>query len=176
MASLIGTGPRQYLLGCEDLRSFDELKATFDGELQPMDPIERMWVDELVDLEWSLHRLRNTRRAVLETRLVDRLVNLTVLALGERRSERLPSPAILQGAARGYIRGVPDARDYIHATVGFLQLDVELQVVQAGAFDILSRVEHTIHATSRMRDAILTRIYGRRDAIADGRIASRQRG
>lgn len=34
-----------------------------------------MWVDEIVDLEWDLHRLRTTRRRVVENALTDQLAN-----------------------------------------------------------------------------------------------------
>ena len=174
MASLIGHGPRQYLVGGEDLRSFDQLKAALDGELHPTDPIERMWSDEIVDLEWDLHRLRKTRRAVVEVRLIDRLGEMAMsgqaaggLSLGTPRTL-----SELKDASRGYLRGVPRATAFIQESIGFHVLDDELQTAQVAAMDTLLRLEAAILAASRQRDAILARLYGRREGIVDGRISS----
>lgn len=171
-ASLIGDGPGQYLLGCENRRSFEEMKAAFDEELRPADPIERMWVDEIVDLEWDLHRLRAIRRTVLETALADRLA---AMAATGAAAGGLLVPSVyenLRAAALGCVRGAPAARAVIDECIGFYKIDDELQVVQSENVEVLARLGQSIHATSRLRDGILARLYGRRDGVADGRIAS----
>ena len=173
-ASLLGDGPRQYLVGGEDFQSFDRLKAAFEAELQPIDPIERMWTDEFVGLEWDLHRLRKTLRAIVEVRLVERLGEMAYS--GQAAGGLAPgTPRTLNGlkdAARGYLRGVPEGAAAIHDSIGFHVLDDELQTVQVAAIDTFLRLEAAIRATSSQRDAVLARFYGRRDGIADGRIAS----
>lgn len=172
--SLIGDGPGQYLLGCENRRSFDEMKAAFDRELRPADPIERLWVDEIVDLEWDLHRLRGTRRAVVEIGLADRLAAMAAMgaATGGVPSAFASSPTELRAAALGCVRGVPAARAFIGDRVGFYKIEDELQIVQSQNAEVLARLGQSIHATSRLRDGILARLYSRRDLIADGRITS----
>lgn len=170
-ASLIGDGPGQYLLGCENRQSFDGMKAAFDHELRPADPIERMWVDEIVDLEWDLHRLRAVRRTALEMALADRLA---AMAAKGAVAGGLSAPTVhdsLRAAALGCVRGVPAAQAVIDECVGFYSIDAELQVVQSQNVEVLARLAQSIQATSRLRDAILARLYGRRDSIADGRIA-----
>ena len=181
--SLIGVGPGQYLLGCENRRSFDEMKAAFDRELRPADPIERMWVDEIVDLEWDLHRLRTTRRRVVENALTDQLANrvlrcnaavarLAQEANPEEIPPELPLLVEIQYQARACVRGDPEGRAYITEGLGILRLEDELQIAHGETVGILARLEPSIHATSRLRDGILTRLYGRREAMAVGRIAS----
>ena len=170
--SLIGDGPGQYLLGCENRQSFDEMKAAFDRELRPADPIERMWVDEIVDLEWDLHRLRGTRRAVLEVALAGRLAAMATMGASAAGVSDPSAHARLRAASIGCVRGVPVAQAVIRECVGPYNIADELQLVQSQSADILARLGQSIHATSRLRDGILTRLYGRRDAMADGRITS----
>ena len=181
--SLIGDGPGQYLLGCENRQSFDEMKAAFDRELRPADPIERMWVDEIVDLEWDLHRLRTTRRRMVEDALTDQLANrvfrcnaaVALMAQQENPEEippELPRLVDIQYEARACVRGDPEGRAYITEGLGTLRLEDELQIAHGETFGILARLEPSIHASSRLRDSILTRLYGRRDAMAGGRITS----
>ena len=170
--SLIGDGPGQYLLGCENRRSFNEMKAAFDRELRPADPIERMWVDEIVDLEWDLHRLRGTRRAVLEAALADRLAAMATMGASAAGVSALSAHTQLRAAALGCVRGVPAAQAVIRQCVGSYRIADELQLVQSECADILARLGQSIHATSRLRDGILTRLYGRRDAKTRGRIRS----
>ena len=172
--SLIGDGPGQYLLGCENRRSFDDMKAAFDKELRPADPIERLWVDEIVDLEWDLHRLRGTRRAVLEIGLADRLAAMATTGAATSGVPSVSSGAYeeLRADALGCVRGVPAAQAVIGECIGFYKIEDELQTVQSQNADVLARLGQSIHATSRLRDAILARLYSRRDLIADGRIAS----
>ena len=170
--SLIGDGPGQYLLGCENRRSFNEMKAAFDRELRPADPIERMWVDEIVDLEWDLHRLRGTRRAVLEAALADRLAAMATMGASAAGVSAPSAYVQLRVAALGCVRGVSAAQAVIRECVGSYRIADELQLVQSQSADMLARLGQSIHATSRLRDGILTRLYGRRDAKTRGRIRS----
>ncbi|MDO9076251.1 MAG: hypothetical protein Q7U72_02245 [Brevundimonas sp.] len=150
------------------------MKAAFDQELRPADPIERLWVDEIVDLEWDLHRLRGTRRAVLEIGLADRLAAMAATGAASGGVPSVSSGAYeeLRAAALGCVRGVPAAQAVIGECIGFYKIEDELQAVQSQNADVLARLSQSIHATSRLRDAILARLYSRRDLIADGRIAS----
>ena len=170
--SLIGAGPSQYLLGCENRQSFDEMTAAFDQELRPADPIERMWVDEIVDLEWDLHRLRGTRRAVLEAGLADRLAAMAAMGAARGGVPTASVYAELRAAALGCVRGVPIAQAVINECVGPYSIADELQGVQSQNAEVLTRLGQSIHSTSRLRDGILARLYGRRDLIADGRLTS----
>ena len=178
--SLIGDGPGQYLLGCENRRSFDEMKAAFDRELRPADPVERMWVDEIVDLEWDLHRLRTTRRVVVENTLAEHLA-FKVFQLNKARARarqpgqpRVEQPPLseIKSEARACVRGDPEAHQYIYEGLGILRLEDEYQSAYQMAADALARLESSIHAASRLRDAVMGRLYGRRQLIADGRIIS----
>ena len=180
--SLIGEGPGQYLLHCENRRSFDEMKAAFDGELRPADPIERLWVDEIVDLEWDLHRLRTARRAVVETTLTENLARkvselnkaMARYPLAGQPPVEQPPLSEIKSEARACIRGDPEAYQYISEGLGILRLEDEYQDAYEMAAGTLARLESSIHAASRLRDSILARLYGRRQLVTDGRIISGQ--
>lgn len=200
---LIGEGPRQYLLGWEDHTSFDRLKAAIDEDLQPTGPIERMWVDEIVDLEWDLHRLRRTRRTIVERALVERLTQRThtvvmatatsspaseLAAAGElsdreRHSfneeepyrfedDEAPSLAQIRYQALKCVRGDRHGREFILHWLVRLDMDDEVLAAQADSVELLARLETSIHATSRLRDGIVSRLYIRRDFIEPRRVAS----
>jgi len=182
MASLIGSGPRQYLLAWEDGQSFDDLKSAFDETLRPVDAIERMWADEIVDLEWDLHRLRRTRRTIVENSLVERLtdkvamMNAATVSLtdaprvGEQFAVERATLAAIRYQARKCVQGDPAGHQYIYDRLMVLDMAHEVLSVQAENTEVLARLEYSIHATSRLRDAVLARFYSRRDLIADGRV------
>ena len=90
--------------------------------MRPADPIERMWVDEMVDLEWDLHRLRTTRPRVVEDVLTDQLAIKvfrcnTEVAL--QTQEEPPPLGDIQYCARACVRGDPEGRAYITEGLGF---------------------------------------------------------
>ena len=171
--SLIGNGPRQYLLGCEDRASFDSFKAALDAELSPADPIERMWVDEVVDLEWDLHRLRSARRAVVEKGVITSLVEL--VSLSEAGSELMAASRGMTGVTDvvwGCVRGDPQSREVVSEAIGADRIEEVLQDEWLKTIELQARLEQSIHATSRLRDAVLSRVYSRRQIIENGRITS----
>lgn len=170
---LIGEGPRQYLLGCEDKPAFDGMMADFDGDLRPADAIERMWVDEIVDLSWDLHRLRNTRRSVVEKELTARIIELLIMtSTGESLMQEGRNTDVLNRAARGYVEGDPANRAVVIDAIGGRRLEDALQDVMIKNADLLARLETSIHNTSRLRDGIVSRLYSRRDFIERRSVAS----
>lgn len=190
--SLIGDGPGQYLLEWENRQSFDEMKAAFEQELRPVDPIERMWTDEFVDLEWDLHRLRRTRRTVVERALVERLTKKTLAAVTEAASlparppiareelteeerytfneeephrfedDELPELVGIKYQALKCVRGDRHGHEFMLHWLVRLDMDDEVRAAQADSVELLARVEYSIHATSRLRDAVVDRLYSRR--------------
>lgn len=171
--SLIGDGPGQYLLGCENRSAFNGMKGALDEDFGPVDAIERMWVDEIVDLSWDLHRLRNTRRAVVEKGLVDKLVEMvTMTDAGMKLMEASRSVRGIVDAARGCAGGDAQSYQWAVGAIGADQIEDAFQQEMQRHMNVLERLETSIHATSRLRDAIVTRLYIRRAGIADGRIIS----
>ena len=170
---LIGEGPRQYLLGCEDKPAFDGMMADFGGALRPADAIERMWVDEIVDLSWDLHRLRNTRRSVVEKELTARITELLIMTpTGERLMQEGRNTDALNRAARGYVEGDPASLAVVIDAIGGRRLEDALQDVMIKNADLRARLETSIHNTSRLRDGIVSRLYSRRDFIERRSVAS----
>ena len=168
-SSLIGDGPRQYLLGCEELAAFDAADAALDSVLQPADPIEQIWCDEILDLEWTLHRLRMVRRTALETALVDRLSSKA--AMGTMRDPVLSRLGTenWRAAALGAVRGSAEAAEVLKQAMGHLRLQDEMRTVILEQADVMLRLDSSILAASRQRDAILSRLHGRRQLLAETR-------
>jgi hypothetical protein len=158
------------------------MKAAFDGELRPADPIERMWVDEVVDLEWDIHRLRTTRRLVVENALTDSLasrvfqINSMVAYQPPDGESPVETPRLgeIRYYARACIRGDPEAHEYIRAGLGILRLEDEYQNAYQVTSDALARLESSIHAASRLRDSIIARLYVRRQLIVGRRTITGQ--
>ena len=178
------------------------MKAAFDRELRPTGPIERMWVDEIVDLEWDLHRLRRTRRTVVERALVERLSQSTFAAVAEAESlparqpiargelteedrytfneeepyrfedDELPELVEIKYQALKCVRGDRHGREFMLYWLVGLDMDDEVLAAQADSVELLVRLEYSIHATSRLRDAVVNRLYSRRDFIERRSVAS----
>ena len=171
--SLIGDGPGQYLLGCENRQSFDGMQTALDEDFAPVDAIERMWVDEIVDLSWDLHRLRNTRRAVVEKGLIDKLIEMVAMSdAGMKLMEASRSGKEILDAARGCVRGDAQGYQLVVEAIGADQIEDAFNQEMQSHINVLERLETSLHATSRLRDAIVTRLYIRRAGIAEGRIIS----
>lgn len=172
-ASLIGEGPRQYLIEREDLHSFDGLKESLHGELRPADPIEQIWVDDVVDLEWSIHRLRKIRKSTVENSMKK---NIAMIIVKQMNYPMHSIPAAVlekwQSIAAKYINGEAEAVDQISTFIEPSVLAAQLEDAFRCASDRYQALGNSIMAAARQRDAALTRLYGRREAIAAGRIAS----
>jgi hypothetical protein len=163
MASLIGDGPRQYLLDCENQAVFDAVKLDHDEDLRPTDAVERMWVDEIADLDWHLHRLRSTRHGLVEGGLITGLVDLArQTPAGRIYFENPKGPERLQAAARAYAKGLPAARDFFVDLIGAEQVEAVLHRQMAQTFEARARLEQSIETTLRCREAVLNCLYGRR--------------
>jgi hypothetical protein len=162
-------GPRQYLLACENLEAFDEISAVIADELQPADPIERMWVGEVIDLEWTIHRLRSVRRSTLEKTLAERLMQLAMNIAEEDVTDFL-RPTNFRFDALGFLRGDRGPQNVVATTLEESEISDALQSVQIDISEKMLRLDLSIVAISRQRDAIIDRIYSRREFIAKGRI------
>lgn len=171
---LLGQGPRQYLLHGEDVAAFDGLVSAIETEVRPNDPIERIWTDEFIGLEWDLHRLRTTRRAVVEAamvaQIVDQAVRAQIRAGGGQMSEN--HQALIRGSAIALVHGHQDPT--IVEDLGTVNLPTVLRTAQEQTLDTCLRIDAALQAGSRQRDALLSRLYGRRDALAEGRITRRR--
>src|SRR5207244_11663534 len=57
-------GPPALLEG-EDAAGYDELLGRISGTLKPADPLEQIWVRDVVDLVWEIFRLRRLKAALM---------------------------------------------------------------------------------------------------------------
>jgi hypothetical protein len=53
------------LIQGEDLRSYDELLERISTALKPQDPLEEIWIRDIVDLVWETFRLRRARATLI---------------------------------------------------------------------------------------------------------------
>lgn len=171
IASLIGDGPRQYLSIYEDIQSFDAFRARIHEEIRPTDPVEQIWTDDIVDIEWSIHRLRNIRKSVVESRMSNKISMMVIKIL--KYSEHTVPVAIYdkwRTVAQKYVRGDSEAASQLSEVLGAAALERQMDDAFLAASDSYQAIGGSILAAGRQRDAVLTRLYGRREAIAAGRI------
>lgn len=169
--SLIGDGPRQYLSFFEDGHSFDNLRLQIHEEIRPSDPVERIWTDDIVDTEWSIHRLRNIRKSIVESRMTNN-ISMFVIKLLKHSEHNVPVAVYdkWKSVAREYIRGDGDAASQLIEIIDPAVLERQMDDAFLGASESYQAIGNSILAAGRQRDAVLTRLYGRREAIAAGRI------
>jgi len=171
ITSLIGDGPRQYLSVYEDIQSFDAFRARIHEEIRPSDPVEQIWTDDIVDIEWSIHRLRNIRKSIVENRMSNKISMMIIKML--KYSEHTV-PAVIYDkwriVAQKYVRGDSEAASQLSEVLGAAALEHQMDDAFLGASDSFQAIGNSILAAGRQRDAVLTRLYGRREAIAAGRI------
>ena len=124
--------------------------------------------------QWDIHRLRGTRQAVIQSRLVERLALREANTIGMKKvvSDQYYSIPELRISAQGFLRGEDHALEYFAPDLGTIDLNEEIHLLCAETIDVLARIESSIHATSRLRDTLINRLYVRRDNIAEGRITS----
>src|SRR5205814_1034314 len=65
-------GPPPLLRG-EDERAYDDLLASLTGHLKPSDPLEEMWLREIIDLTWEHMRWRRQLAHFLDVVLREKL-------------------------------------------------------------------------------------------------------
>src|SRR5438045_7125827 len=63
MTAFIGPAP---IGPCEDGRDYDNLLMSVSSTLRPSDPLEDVWVREIVDVVWESFRLRRVKTAILK--------------------------------------------------------------------------------------------------------------
>lgn len=171
ISSLIGYGPRQYLSAFEDIQSFDAFRVRIHEEIRPSDPVEQIWTDDIVDIEWSIHRLRNIRKSIVENRMSNKISMMVIKIL--RYSEHTVPAGIYDKwkvIAQKYVRGDSDAASQLAEVLGAAALEHQMDDAFLAASDAYQAIGGSILAAGRQRDAVLTRLYGRREAIAVGRI------
>lgn len=169
--SLIGKGPRQYLSVFEDIDSFDCLRVQIHDEIIPTDPIERIWTDDIVDIEWGIHRLRIIRKSIVENRMANNIAMFVVKFL-KYSDYNFPDSTYdnWKSVAQRYVLGDSDAASQLIEMIGSTALERQMDDAFLGASDSFQAIGNSILAAGRQRDAVLTRLYGRREAIAAGRI------
>lgn len=172
--SLMGEGPRDYLLGCEDIESFDNLDQRLNNEIAPCDPIEEMWFDEIVDFTWNMHRLKNIKKITVETKIKKKIVEMTE-EKGMNDSRVWGRQTNLSRLARDYVKGAKRSDNLIVEILGPVELKDALYTAQSDVAEVLMRLDLCIIAIARQRDATIDRLYGRRELIAKGRLVASPR-
>lgn len=157
-----------YLSRHEAGETFSELRAGVEAAIAPRDFIERLWTDEIVTAEWEGHRLRSVKKILVELGMAKAL---------EDRWRQSPAGRIgfgteyIPGAARGVIEGDPQAIET--ATMDFRRnpLDQTQRLLAEGYLAKMKdqlELERVIQSCGQRRDAIITRLYGRRELLRNG--------
>lgn len=154
-----------YVSSVEDRDMLAQLKEQLELDLSPQDFVERLWIDEIVIVEWEAHRLRSAKKVCLEKGMA--------LAMGEHWVAKNGVPGSPED--RYAYREIPAAIAGDIASRAILNVRLEKDHFRGGstlpASGYLQEVnrqldlERAILACGHRRDAILNRLYGRRELL-----------
>jgi hypothetical protein len=145
-AALAGTPP---LVAGENPTSYDELLARVTATLQPADVVEQMFIREIVDLAWEVHRMRRLKTNLMASLAHEGMEMLLRPLLGHHSSSAALSRA---WAARG-----EDAVSKVEATLaaaGFTMDHVAAATLAARVSDFERIDRMTAYAEVRRNSAL----------------------
>jgi hypothetical protein len=166
--SLFGPPP---LLEGEDSEAYDVLLARVSGVVGPTDFIEEIWVRDIVDVTWTLFRLRRIQAAFLSAKVSDD-------ADDEAESLAKADPKLLEGTKeqQDEMIGLLDSErrwetrvaKYPRANEKFQKLwasarsTLNIDAIQANIMvheiDVIERIEHLIMLAERRLDVVIREI------------------
>lgn len=160
-----------YLSHHEAGAAFSDLQAGLEAALAPRDFVERLWVDEVITAEWEGHRLRAAKKMLLDRGLAKAL---------ESRWHETPNGRIgfntgyIPVAARGVVEGDAQSLEAAVSDFGRNPMEQPQRLLAEGYLARLNdqlELEKAIKACGQRRDAILTRLYGRRELLRSQSLA-----
>lgn len=154
-----------YVSKSEDRDTLSKLLEGLEQSVSPRDFLERIWMDEIVGLEWEAHRLRAAKKALLEKGMTEALGHRWVAKLG------MPKTAEEKGGykeAAAAVEGDESARFVMRRRLGEETLNDDRKLAASGYLATINGhldLERVILACGQRRDTILTRLYGRRELL-----------
>jgi len=161
-------------------------------ELAPADVVERLWVKDIVDLQWDIDRARRAKAVAISLAEQDALVKaLDASATGDTRVRDMSGGSRAQAADYLMLRSRSrDPNDAVTSELfPFSEQPIRqalsmsgLTVAQSGeaafleALRNIERLDHLIHTYSRRRDSIIRDLERRRADRAVRVSPSRDRG
>lgn len=162
--SLAGTPP---LLISESRDAFNAFHEACRAEIKPSGPIERMYIDEFVDLSWESQRLRRWKATILDTARRTALQHLL--------EQLVPKGACMfrdigddpEDVSRLYFVN-NEARAAVSEALARFQLDVSAIEAQAlrDTLPVLDLIEKQLTSVEVRRDRALACLAAYRETLA----------
>ncbi len=147
------------LLDGEDAAAYDNLLARVSGAIKPTDIIEEIWVRDVVDLEWEVHRMR---------RLKAKLISVTAHKGLEQILERLTDYITASALSTAWAQRDSDAIKRVEELLVSAELTMDAVMAETLALklDQVERIDRmTMNAESR-RNSVLREIDRHRASLA----------
>ena len=143
---------------------FDAFRHACHADIKPKGITESIWVDDFIQYEWEILRLRRMRISILQSSRQDALCRLlhSLIPHDEmRRGER-------EKLAYGLSIQEADTIDHVNSILEAHGLSSDAIIAEAfkNRMDTLEKLDRLIENCSRRRDAALRNLEKRRDELA----------
>jgi hypothetical protein len=148
------------LLPAESPAEYWRLSSLLQAEIAPTDAIEKMWLRDLVDLEWEVRRWRRLNNALLSSSKHE--------GLDKIMASLQPYDGSEMELARGWMRRDPVAAAKVNSLLNSAGLSEEAIAAQtlAAKLDEIERIDRMIFQAERRRDLAIQQIERRREDFA----------
>jgi hypothetical protein len=149
------------LLMFESQEEFERLQTALQQQIMPSDYIEQLFVDDLVDGDWQLQRLRRAKVKIIKTAYLEALRHLIQMATGVFNSEYVGD------RARRYFTNQRVRRQVLAdlQAIGLDEAAIDAVAVRQ-SMEELEPLEERIDKLEARRDRILRSIEDRRAGLA----------
>ena len=152
------------LLDGEPVADFENFQNACHADLKPKGITESIWVDDFIQYEWEILRLRRMRISILQSSrqdALDRLLNSLIPydLMGRVAREHL---------AFNWSINDPDSVEEVNSILEAHGLSSDAVIAEAfkNQMDTLEKLDRLIENCSRRRDAALRNLEKRRDELA----------
>ena len=143
----------------EDVARYNEFRAQVLAAIEPGDVMERVLINDYVDLAWEVSRLR-----LLQANLIRRNVYKGVCEV----LTPLKGHAQAKALSEGWLARKPDAIEEVNKvlTSAGLSMDTVMAETFSVALDAIERINRMIQAAEARRNKCLHEIYRHRETLA----------
>lgn len=162
----LSTAAISYLSSAENYTRYDSLRNAIYAELTPVGVIERLWVDDIVELEWEAHRLRTAKKAALDLgmrRTLDGVLRSSPMA--NTRAAQISGDWV-EGTISAYLAGDQSATRQVEVILRHRSPQTDLMgEAYLEVFALMAGLEKLLLACDSRRDALLANLYGQRELL-----------
>ena len=152
------------LIEGEVAADFENFRHACHADLKPKGITESIWVDDFIQYEWEVLRLRRMRSSILQSSRQDALYHLlhSLMPYSEMDSRERKQ------LAYEWSMGDADAVELVNSIMEAHDLSSDAIIAEAfkNRLDTLEKIDRLIENCSRRRDAALRNLEKRRDDLA----------